>query len=417
MTQPATGTLGTDIDTRAPAIEERLIEWRRHFHRHPELSNREAGTAAFVARHLETLGMEVRTGIAHTGVAGVLRGGRPGPVVALRADMDALPVEEQVELPFASKVRTTYEGHDVGVMHACGHDAHTAILLATAEILAGLRDRLPGTVKFIFQPAEESPPEGEDGGADMMIREGVLDNPSPEAIFGLHVIAGIETGRIGYRAGPTMASSDELRIVLHGRQTHGAMPWLGIDPIVVASQIVLGLQTIASRQIDITCEPALITVSCMHGGVRSNIIPDHLEMLGTIRTFDQRMREDIRARVTRTAEMIAASAGARAEVTIRPGYDVTVNHPGLTERMAPTLARVAGEHRTFLAPKLTGSEDFSKYLQRIPGVFFFLGITPPGTEPHRVAPNHSPHFYVDEAGLLLGVRALAHLAVDYLEGR
>jgi amidohydrolase len=417
MTQLATSTLGDEIDARAPGIEARLIEWRRHLHRHPELSNREAGTAAFVARHLESLGMEVRTGIAHTGVAGVLRGGRPGPVVALRADMDALPVEEQVELPFASKARTTYEGQEVGVMHACGHDAHTAILLATAEILAGLRDRLPGTVKFIFQPAEESPPEGEDGGADMMVREGVLENPAPEAIFGLHVIAGIETGRIGYRAGPTMASSDELRIVLHGRQTHGAMPWLGVDPIVVASQIVLGLQTIASRQIDITCEPALITVSCMHGGVRSNIIPDHLEMLGTIRTFDQGMREDIRARVRQTAEMIARSAGARAEVSIRPGYDVTVNHPGLTERMAPTLARVAGEDRTFLSPKLTGSEDFSKYLQRIPGVFFFLGITPPGTEPHKVAPNHSPHFYVDESGLLLGVRALAHLAVDYLEGR
>ena len=406
--------LHAEIDRRAAALEGRLIEWRRHIHQHPELSNRERDTGDLVARHLRGLGLEPRTGVAHTGVVATLQGGRPGPVVALRADMDALPVAEEVAVEFASHVRTQYEGQDVGVMHACGHDAHTAILMAVAELLCGMRERLHGAVKFIFQPAEESPPAGEEGGAELMVRQGVLEDPRPDAIFGLHVIAGIETGKIGYRAGAAMASSDDLRITIHGSQTHGAMPWLGIDPVVVASQIVLGLQSIASRQIDVTREPAIITVACIHGGVRSNIIPERLHMIGTIRTFDEEMRHDIRARVKRTAEMIAASAGARAEVEIEPGYDVTVNDPSITERFAPTLERVAGAGNVFVAPKLTGSEDFSKYLQKVPGMFFFLGITPPGTPPHLVAPNHSPRFRIDEAGLPLGVRALAHLAVDFL---
>jgi amidohydrolase len=286
--------------------------------------------------------------------------------------------------------------------------------MTVASVLSAQRAQLPGTVKFIFQPAEETPPRGEDGGAAMMIAEGVLEDPAPEAIFGLHVIAGIPTGHIGYRPGPAMASADALRITVDGCQCHGAMPWMGTDPIVVASQVVIGLQTIASRQIDVTREPSIITVGSIHGGVRDNIIPDRVELLGTIRTFDEDMRGDIARRVERTASHIAQSAGARARVEVEHGYDVTINHPALTERMLPTLRRVAGAQQVFLCPKVTGAEDFSRYQQRIPGLFFFVGITPPGTPAHEVASNHSPRFRIDEAGLLLGARALAHLAWDYL---
>lgn len=402
------------LDAHCASLEAQLIAWRRDFHQHPELSNREFRTAGVVADHLRTLGMEVHEQVAHTGVVGLLRGGRPGPVVALRADMDALPVGEEVDLPFASRARAEFNGAEVPVMHACGHDAHTAILMTVAAVLAGIRAELPGTVKFIFQPAEETPPRGETGGAAQMIAEGVLEDPPPAAIFGLHVIAGIETGRIGYRPGPAMASSDEMRITVDGCQCHGAMPWMGVDPIVVASQVVLGLQTIASRQLDVTREPSIITVGAIHGGVRNNIIPDRVELIGTIRTFDEAMRSDIAARVLHTASHIAQSAGARASVEVERGYDVTVNHPALTEQMVPTLLRVAGADRVFLAPKLTGAEDFSCYQQRIPGLFFFLGITPPGSPPGQVASNHSPRFRIDESGLLLGVRALCHLAWDFL---
>lgn len=403
------------IDGACAALEPSLIAWRRDFHQHPELSNREFRTAAIVAAHLRALGMEVREKVAHTGVVGVLRGGRPGPVVALRADMDALPVAEEVDLPFASRARGEFNGADVPVMHACGHDAHTAILMTVASTLAGLREELPGTVKFIFQPAEETAPQGETGGAAQMIAEGALADPEPGAIFGLHVIAGIETGHIGYRPGPTMASADALRITVDGCQCHGAMPWMGVDPIVVASQVVLGLQTIASRQLDVTREPSIVTVGAIHGGVRDNIIPDRVELLGTIRAFDEGMRGDIARRVERTATHIAQSAGARAAVQVERGYDVTINHPALTERMVPTLRRVAGTDRVFLAPKLTGAEDFSCYQQRIPGLFFFIGITPSGTPLAEVASNHSPRFHIDESGLLLGARALCHLAWDWLE--
>ncbi len=405
---------GDRLDAGCHALEAQLIAWRRDFHQHPELSNREFRTAARVAEHLRSLGMEVREQVAHTGVVGVLRGGRPGPVVALRADMDALPVAEEVDLPFASRARSEFNGAEVPVMHACGHDAHTAILMTAASVLAGMREALPGTVKFIFQPAEETPPQGETGGAAQMIAEGVLEDPAPAAIFGLHVIAGIETGIIAYRPGPTMASADGLRITVDGCQCHGAMPWMGVDPIVVASQVVLGLQTIASRQLDVTREPSIVTVGAIHGGVRDNIIPDRVELIGTIRTFDESMRSDIAARVERTASHIAASAGARARVEVERGYDVTVNHPALTAQMVPTLQRVAGPGRLLLAPKLTGAEDFSCYQQRIPGLFFFLGITPAGTPADQVASNHSPRFRVDETGLLLGARALCHLAWDYL---
>jgi amidohydrolase len=351
--------------------------------------------------------------VAHTGVVGVLRGGRPGPVVALRADMDALPVTEEVDVPFASKVRATYNGQDVGVMHACGHDAHVAILMGVAEVLAGMRRDVPGTVKFIFQPAEEGQPAGESGGAEMMIAEGALDNPTPGAIFGLHVFP-YPAGEIRYRAGALMASADGLRIVVRGRQTHGAQPWSGIDPIVVASQIVMGLQTITSRQVDITAAPAIVTIGAINSGVRNNIIPDSLVMIGTIRAFDTGVRRDIWMRVRRTAESIAQSAGATAVVTIDSGPPVTYNDPALTERMTPTLRRVAGAGNVGMAEAKTTAEDFSRYQEKIPGLFFFLGITPPGTDPRTAAPNHSPRFFVDEAAFPVGVRALAHLAVDYL---
>ena len=406
--QAQANRLGADVDRRAALVVAKVVTWRRDIHAHPELSNRETRTAELVAQHLRALGMEVRTGVAHTGVVGVLRGGRPGPVVGLRADMDALPVTEEVDVPFASRVRSTYNGQEVGVMHACGHDAHVAMLMGAAEVLAGMRQQLPGTVKFIFQPAEEGAPAGERGGAELMVEEGALESPKADAIFGLHVFP-YPTGEIRYRPGATMASSDVLRIVVRGRQTHGAQPWAGVDPIVVAAQIVLGLQTITSRQVDITSAPAIVTIGVVNGGVRYNIIPDSVVMAGTIRTFDNTVRRDIHDRVRRTAESIAQSAGATARVAIDTGPPVTFNDPALTERMLPTLRRVAGANRVGLAPMLTTAEDFSRFQQRIPGLFFFLGI---GT----TAPNHSPRFFVDEAALPVGVRALAHAAVDYLSG-
>ncbi len=405
--------LDAEVDRRAAQVQEKVVAWRRDIHAHPELSNRETRTAELVAQHLRSLGIEVRSGVAHTGVVGVLRGGKPGPVVALRADMDALPVTEEVDVPFASKVRATYNGQEVGVMHACGHDTHTAMLMGVAEVLAGMRNDLPGTVKFIFQPAEEGAPAGEQGGAELMITEGALENPKPDAIFGLHVFP-YPAGDIRYRAGPIMASADAFHIVVRGRQTHGAIPWAGIDPVVIASQIVLGLQTIVSRQVDLTAAPAIVTVGVINAGVRYNIIPDSVVMSGTIRTFDAAVRRDVHDRVRRTAESIAQSAGASAVVAIDTGAAVTYNDPALTERILPTLRAVAGASHVALGPPITAAEDFSRYQQRIPGVFFFLGITPPGTDPAKAAPNHSPRFYVDEAALPVGVRALAHIAVDYL---
>ncbi len=411
-----TSSLSERIDAAAARIEARLIQWRRDFHEHPELGNREFRTAAVVADHLRALGLdEVRTGVAHTGVIGLLKGARPGPVVALRADMDALPVTEEVELPFASKAKATWNGETVGVMHACGHDLHTAILMGVAEVLAGLRANLHGSVKFIFQPAEELPPEGEDGGAKMMIAEGALEHPTPQAIFGLHVTSRLPLGVIGYRPGPTMASADNLTITVHGRQTHGAMPWFGVDPIVTAAQVVLGLQTVVSRQVDLTREPAVVTIGVIKGGVRENIIPDSVEMRGTIRSFDEDMRDDIHERVTTLAEAISRGSRAGCTVCIRKNYPVTVNDPQLTEKMLPTLRRSAAAGQLMLVPKVMGSEDFSFFQQLVPGLFIFIGVTPPGTDPSAAAPNHSPRFFADEACLVHGVRALAQLACDYLE--
>src|SRR5882672_5010340 len=321
-------TLAEEVDRRLPAVMPKVLAWRRDIHEHPELSNRETRTGKLVADHLRALGFEVRDGVARTGVVGVLKGGRPGPVVALRADMDALPVTEEVDLPFASKVRASYNGQDVGVMHACGHDTHVAMLMGVAEVLAGMRGEIPGTVKFIFQPAEEGAPVGERGGAELMIEEGALDDPKPSAIFGLHVFP-YPTGEIRYRPGGTMASADAFRIVVRGRQTHGALPWAGIDPIVIASQIVMGLQTITSRQIDVTAAPAIVTVGAINGGIRYNIIPDSVVIIGTLRTFAKAVRNDIHQRVRRTAESIAQSAGATAEVVIDTTTAVTYNDPAL----------------------------------------------------------------------------------------
>tara|TARA_R110002072_G_scaffold170552_2_gene324232 strand:+ start:174346 stop:175638 length:1293 start_codon:yes stop_codon:yes gene_type:complete len=394
------------------SVMPQVVEWRRDFHQHPELGNREFRTAEIIADQLRALGMEVQTEVAHTGVVGILRGGRAGPVVALRADMDALPVQEMVDLPFASTVRTQYNGQDVGVMHACGHDNHMAILLGAATALAEIRDELPGTVMFIFQPAEEGAPEGEEGGAELMLKEGLFDTLRPDAVFGLHVWP-IPAGQIAVREGGTMASSDSFRIRVQGQQTHGAAPWAGIDPVVVAAQIVMGLQTIPSRQLDSTLTPSIVTVGAINGGVRSNIIPDYVDMIGTLRTFDAETRRQIHERVERTATQIAASAGATVDVEISLGYPVTHNDPALTRAMSATLQRVAGE-RFVEASLITGAEDFSYYANEVPGMFFFLGIG--ADDPAMVYPNHSPYFYADERALPVGVRAMTALALDFMSG-
>lgn len=401
------------IDRLVEEIADDVVAWRRDLHRHPELGNREFRTAGVIAEHLRSLGMEVQTEVAHTGVVGVLRGGRPGPVVALRADMDALPVTEMVDLPFASRATTTYNGEEVGVMHACGHDNHMAVLMGTARVLAEMRDRLPGTVKFIFQPAEEGAPAGERGGASLMVEEGVLEDPRPDAIFGLHVMPA-PTGTLGYRPGGAMASSQTLRITVRGSQTHGAMPWGGVDPVVVASQIVLGLQTVVSRQSDITTAPAVVTIGSIHGGLRSNIIPDSVVMVGTVRTLDPDMKTSIEERIRRTAEGIAGSAGADVEVHLSRGLPVTYNDPGLTRKMAPTLERVAGPGMASQVPPATAAEDFSYYQREVPGLYFFLGVIPDTIPLEEAAPNHSPYFFADEAALPVGVKALSNLAVDFL---
>ena len=414
--QASASPLAEAIEAAAEQIEEQVIAWRRDLHQHPELGNREFRTAGIVAEHLRKLGLdEVRTGVAHTGVVGLLKGALPGPVVALRADMDGLPVQEAVDLPFASKARAAWNGAEVGVMHACGHDCHVAILMGVAQVLAGLRGRLNSSVKFIFQPAEEMPPEGENGGARLMIEEGALQNPVPQAIFGLHVTSRQNVGMLGWRSGPTMASSDRFRITVQGRQTHGAAPWMGVDPIVTAAQVVLGLQTLVSRETDITREPAVVTIGMIRGGVRENIIPDSVEMRGTIRTFDEDVRDTLHERMTTMAEAIGRGARATCITCVQKNYPVTVNDPDLTAAMLPTLQRVAGPGKLQNVPKVTGSEDFSFFQKIIPGLFFFVGVTPPENDPARAYANHSPRFFADERGLKLGLRALAHLSCDFLQ--
>lgn len=405
------------IDALAQAVEADVIAWRHHLHEHPELSNQEVQTAAYVAAHLRGLGIEVQTGVAGHGVVGLLEGGKPGPVVALRADMDALPVTERTGLPYASQVKVNYGGREVGVMHACGHDAHVAILMGTAEVLAGVREELAGTVKFIFQPAEEGAWPAPMWGAKLMIHEGVLENPKVDAIFGLHVWSSMRSGVIGLRPGPVMASSDFLRVTVTGKQTHAAAPWAGIDPITVSSQIILGLQTVASRQVNILGTPSVVSIGTIDGGDRNNIIPDEVVMTGTIRTYDPEVRAAYHERVTLTAEKIAEASGATAEVYIGAdtGYAATVNHEQLTEEMRDVFERVAGEGNLVRGNLSTGSEDFSFFQQEVPGVFFFLGVTPPDQDPAEAAANHSPLFIVDDAALITGVRAMSQVAAEYLE--
>ncbi|HRE14640.1 MAG TPA: amidohydrolase [Usitatibacteraceae bacterium] len=407
--------LDAAIAEAAARVLPRVVAWRRDFHEHPELGNREVRTAGIVAAHLKAIGLdEVREKVAVTGVVGVLRGGKPGPVVALRADMDALPVKEEVDVPFASRATAPWNGQECGVMHACGHDAHTAMLMGVAEVLAGLRAQLSGTVVFLFQPAEEMPPPGEKGGAKLMIEEGCLADPKVDAVFGLHVTAIQHTNRIGWRSGPLMASADTFRVFIRGSQTHGAQPWRGVDPIVVGSQVVMGLQTVVSRRVNIAKEPSVVTVGVFQGGVRNNIIPDEVKLEGTIRTFDEGQRGDIHGHVRRISEMIAEAGGAKAHVHIDRGYPVTVNHPQLTEWTVPVLERVAGADKVGVIDKVCGAEDFSFYQQAVPGFFFFLGCTPPDRDIATVAPNHSPRFYIDEDCLPTGIRALATLAADWL---
>ena len=415
--QPAAQKAGDDeIDRRVAAVMPQVITWRRDFHEHPELGNREVRTSKIVADYLRSLGLEVRTGIAKTGVVGVLRGGKPGGVVALRSDMDALPVAEQVDLPFKSTVRSTYAGQEVGVMHACGHDAHMAMLMGAATVLAAMRAELPGTVKFLFQPAEEGPPPGERGGAALMIEEGALENPDPTAIFGLHVWPE-EPGKLSFKPGAEMSMADGLSIIVKGKQTHGAQPWKGVDPVVVSAEIITALQSITARQTDVTLAPAVVTVATINGGVRGNIIPDSVVMTGTIRTFDKAMREDVHMRVTRTAELIAQASGATATVSFGgvSGSAPVYNDPALLARMMPTISRVAGGKINPNAVWMP-SEDYSLYQQKIPGLFLFLGINKPGVKPDDAAANHSPYFYVNEDALPVGVKALAGLAFDYLAG-
>ena len=403
------------IRDHADRLETQVIAWRRHLHANPELGNREFETAKMVAAHLRKLGFdEVREQVAYTGVVGLLKGGKPGPCVALRADMDGLPVVEETDVPFKSIARAQWNGAEAGVMHACGHDTHVAILMGVAEILAGMRQDLTGSVKFIFQPAEEMPPIGEEGGAKMMIEQGCMDNPKVEAIFGLHITSKQHANVIGYRAGPLMASADQFRIFVRGNQTHGAQPWSGVDPIVVGSQIVLGLQTIVSRKMNITEEPSVVTVGSFQGGNRSNIIPDEVKMEGTIRAFDERHRSDIHAFVQKITTLIAESGGATAHVHIARGYPVTSNDESLTHWSVPVLKRVAGEGSVGICPKTCGAEDFAYYQQAVPGFFFFIGGTPKDQDCKTAPSNHSPRFYVDETGLKVGVKTLATLAADWL---
>ncbi|MBW7991448.1 MAG: amidohydrolase [Planctomycetes bacterium] len=414
-TAHANEKLKKQIDISADRIESKVIEWRRHFHQFPELSNREFKTAKKIAEHLRNLGLNVTTGVAHTGVVGLLKGAKPGPVVGLRADIDALPVTERVDVPFASKLRSTYDGHDVGVMHACGHDAHIAVLMGVAEILSSMKKELAGSVKFIFQPAEEGPPQGEEGGAQLMVKEGVLKNPKVDVIFGLHVWSLTEAGTISYRPEGMMAAADVLRITVKGKQTHGSTPWTGIDPITVSAQIIIGLQTVISRQTELTEEAAVITIGSIHGGVRSNIIPEQVELIGTIRTLNTDMQDKIHEKIRLTATKIAESAGAVADVRIEKICPVTYNDPELTDMMLPSLRQVAGAENVKLVNAITGAEDFSFFQKKIPGLYFFIGAMPKGTKVEDAPPHHTPDFYIDERSFKLGIRALSYLTLDYME--
>lgn len=414
-TAQAASPLADEVARRIEDLQPRIIEWRRDLHQNPELSNREFRTSKVVADHLRRLGLPVQTGVAKTGVIALLEGGKPGPTIVLRADMDALPVTEQTDVPFRSRVTSTFRGETVGVMHACGHDVHTAVLMGVAEALVAVRAQLPGKVLFVFQPAEEGPPVGEEGGAPLMLDEGLFDRYKPEAAFGLHVHSTVNAGQIGYRGGPFMAAADAWRVVVKGRQTHGSRPWGGTDPIVIAAQMVTALQTIVSRQVDISANPAVVTVGAIKGGIRSNIIPDEVEMIGTVRTFDVEQRADVLARMRRTIDGIAAANGTTATFEIEGRSNpVVYNNPDLTAKMLPSLRRVVGAANVRAIPLVTGAEDFAYFAEKVPSLFFFVGITPPGQSTATAPSNHSPLFYVDETGIPIAARALASVAVDYL---
>ena len=408
--------LSADVLRRIAAIDAKVVAWRRDIHQNPELGNRETRTAKLVADHLRALGIEVQTGVAHTGVVGILKGGRPGPVVLLRADMDGLPVTERVNIPFASKVKTQYNGQEVGVMHACGHDTHVAILMGTAEILAGMKAELPGTVKFIFQPAEEGVPLGEQGGAELMVKQGILASPVVDVAFALHINSKREVNTIGYTPGGIWASADDYRIVIKGKQTHGAAPWNGIDPIVVGSHIVTALQTIVSRSMDITENPSIVTVGKFTSGVRFNIIPEQAELVGTIRALSKEDRAKIHDLVKRTATNIAEGMGATAEVQVpySTAYPVTVNNGPLTAAMLPALQAVAGAGKVHLIKPKTGAEDFSFIADRVPGLYIDLGGRSSNKTEAEVADHHTPDFFIDDSGLGLGVKAMTAMTLHYM---
>jgi len=402
-----------DYAKEANAINEKVISWRRHLHQNPELSNREFNTAKYVAEHLKSLGLEVKTGVAKTGVVAILKGGKPGPTIALRADMDALPVVERVNIPFASKVSTNYNGQSVGVMHACGHDSHTAMLMGTAEVLSKLKKDVPGTILFIFQPAEEGAPDGEEGGAALMIKEGVLENPKVEAAFGLHIESNIPAGDIQYKSGAFMASADLFKIKVKGKSSHGSQPWLGIDPITVSAQIIEGLQNIVSRQSDIVKAPVVITVGAIHSGVRFNIIPEEAEMLGTIRNLDSDIRQKVLDKIKLTATKIAEANGTTAEVIIENKTLVTYNNPTLVEKMLPSLQKAAGKEHVRAMNWVTGAEDFSFFGDKVPAFFFYLGGMKVGEDPTKAPPHHTPDFYIDDSRLDVGIKAFCQIVFDY----
>ena len=400
------------LDKDIASIESKVIEWRRDFHQNPELSNREFKTAAKIAAHLKSLGMEVQTGIAHTGVVGILKGEHPGKVLALRADIDALPVTERADLPFKSEVTSTFGGLDVGVMHACGHDTHTAILMGVAEILSKNKDKIHGTIKFIFQPAEEGAPVGEEGGAQLMIKEGVLENPKVDAIFGLHIDSEIPVNTLSYKSGGIMAAAQRFEINVKGKQSHGSEPWSGIDPILVSAKIIDGLQTIVSREMRLTQEAVVITVGKFTSGVRNNIIPESAQIIGTIRTLDYDMQAKVNKRMKEMVPAIAKAYRAEATIDIADGTAITYNNLELTAKMAPSLEKAAGKDNVNIMKAITGAEDFSFYQKEVPGLFFFLGGMTPGNT--KAFPHHTPDFFIDERGMLLGVKTFIQLSLDYL---
>jgi amidohydrolase len=404
------------VDALSASVEPKVIAWRRDIHEHPELSNRETRTAKLVADQLKSLGLQVQTGIAHTGVVGLLKGGLPGPTIAIRADMDALPVTEKTDVPFKSHATATYRGETVGVMHACGHDSHTAMLLGIAQVFAGIRESLPGNVLFIFQPAEEGAPPGEEGGAEVMLKEGLFDKYKPKVIFGMHVWAAFRVGDVGYRVGPVMAAVDSFNIVVKGRQAHGSRPWQSIDPIVSSAQIITALQTVVSRDIDLTENPAVVSIGAIKGGIRYNIIPAEVEMLGTLRTFTTEQRSGILEHMTRIVENSAAANGATAKLTVEPGgAPVLYNDPQLTRQILPSLQKAVGADHVKESGLITASEDYSFFAEKIPSVYFFVGITPPDQDPKQAPSNHSDYFYLDERGIPVAMHAMTQVALDYLE--